>query len=188
MPTESLRNQFLIAMPSLADSNFARSVSVLCEHGEDGALGLVINRPTDLTLGDMLEHLEIDCSGLTEAAASKAVYWGGPVQVERGFVLHTPLGAWDSCIRINDQLGVATSRDILTAIGAGLGPEHYQVMLGYSGWDGGQLEQEIMDNSWLNTLTDLSVIFETSHADRWAAATRLLGIDPSNLTDSAGHA
>lgn len=185
MPTESLRNQFLIAMPSLADSNFEKTVSLMCEHGEEGALGLVINRPTDLKLSAMLEHLEIDCATQVE---DRAVYWGGPVQMERGFVLHSPVGNWESSIQLSDTLGVTTSRDILLAIGSGAGPERFQIMLGYAGWDAGQLEQEIMDNSWLNIDADPAIIFETNSEQRWEAATRLLGIDPSALSQDAGHA
>lgn len=188
MPEESLRNQFLIAMPSLADGNFEKSVSLMCEHGDDGALGLVINRPTDLQLGAMLEHLEIDCSGLTPQRRDSAVFWGGPVQMDRGFVLHTPLGEWESSIRISEELGVTTSRDILAAIGKGQGPEQYLVTLGYAGWDAGQLDQEIMENSWLTAPADLRIIFDTQVQDRWSAATRLLGIDPSSLMHDAGHA
>ncbi len=185
MPTESLRNQFLIAMPNLADSNFEKSVSLMCEHGDEGALGLVINRPTDLRLRAMLEHLDIDCSGLLP---EQAIYWGGPVQMERGFVLHSPLGDWEASIELSESLGVTTSRDILTAIGAGRGPARFQIMLGYAGWDAGQLEREIMENSWLNIGAELSVIFDTASEDRWEAATRLLGIDPSSLSQGAGHA
>lgn len=188
MSEDSLRNQFLIAMPSLEDSNFERSVSLLCEHGDDGALGLVINRPTDLTLGGMLEHLEIDASGLSEEQSKQAIYWGGPVQSERGFVLHTPLGDWESSIRVTDQLGVSTSRDILKAIGAGKGPSKFLITLGYAGWESGQLEQEILSNSWLNIDADQSIIFDSPSDDRWQAATRLLGIDPASLSHDAGHA
>ena len=188
MSAESLRNQFLIAMPSLEDSNFERSVSLMCEHGEDVALGLVINRPTDLSVGGMLDHLEIDCAGLSETISQQAIYWGGPVQTDRGFVLHSPLGDWESSIQLSDNLGVSTSRDILVSIGAGNGPEKFLIMLGYAGWEHGQLEQEILQNSWLNTAADQSVIFETDSDERWEAATRLLGIDPSSLSSKAGHA
>ncbi len=188
MSEESLRNQFLIAMPSLADSNFERSVSLLCEHGDDGALGLVINRPTDLTVGGMLEHLDIDSSGLSPTQIESPVFWGGPVQSERGFVLHSPRGRWESSIQVSPTLAVSTSRDILAAIGAGQGPERFLVTLGYAGWESGQLEREIMENSWLNTEANASIIFETASEMRWDAATRLLGIDPASLSHGAGHA
>lgn len=188
MPEESLRNQFLIAMPSLADSNFERSVSLLCEHGDDGALGLIINRPTDLSVGGMFEHLELDASGLSQAQSESPVYWGGPVQSERGFVLHSPLGQWESSILVSPSLAVSTSRDILAAIGAGQGPDRFLITLGYAGWESGQLEREIMENSWLNTEANPSIIFDTASDMRWDAATRLLGIDPSSLSHDAGHA
>ncbi len=189
MSQESLRNQFLIAMPSLADSNFERSVSLMCEHGDEGALGLVINRPTDLDVAGMLEHLEIDCSGLSRDRAMQSIYWGGPVQTDRGFVLHSPLGEWESSIRVSANLGVSTSRDILHSIALGQGPEHFLITLGYAGWEHGQLEQEILQNSWLSTEAEHSVIFHTDSDQRWAAATRLLGIDPSSLAGGqAGHA
>lgn len=188
MPEESLRNQFLIAMPSLADSNFERSVSLLCEHGEDGALGLVINRPTDLSVGAMLEHLEIDFSGLTTAQSERPVYWGGPVQAERGFVLHSPLGDWESSIQVSPELALSTSRDILNAIGQGQGPDRFLITLGYAGWESGQLERELMENSWLNIEANPSIIFDTASDLRWDAATRLLGIDPASLSHGAGHA
>lgn len=188
MSVESLRNQFLIAMPNLADSPFEKSVSLMCDHNDEGALGLVINRPTDLRLGAMLEHLEIDCQGLDARDAQRSIYWGGPVQSDRGFVLHSPPGDWDSCIRVSDTLGVATSRDILSAIGAGQGPRQYLITLGYAGWGAGQLEQEIMDNSWLTVAADNQVIFDLGDEARWSAATQLLGIDPNTLIDGAGHA
>ncbi len=186
MPADSLRNQFLIAMSGLADQNFFQSVTLLCEHNDEGSLGLVINRPTDLDLDSMLEHLNIDTSGLTRSGIP--VYWGGPVQTERGFVVHRPAGDWEACMKISDEISVTTSRDILTAIGAGRGPENFLVALGYAGWDCGQLEREILDNSWLNAPASDSIIFELAAEERWSAATRLLGVDPSSLSSTAGHA
>lgn len=185
MSGDTLRNQFLIAMPDLGDENFNKSVSVLCEHSSEGALGLVINRPTDLRLREMLEHLELDSSGLRVDAI---VYWGGPVQTERGFVLHSPIGDWDSSIRLNANIAVTTSRDILIAIGQGAGPERFQVMLGYAGWEAGQLERELLENAWLNISMREGIIFDTPNDQRWAAATRLLGVDPASLVGGAGHA
>lgn len=183
-----MRNQFLIAMPSLADSNFERSVSLLCEHGDEGALGLVINRPTELNLSGMLEHLGIAQDGLLPQQAEQCIYWGGPVQTDRGFVLHRPLGDWESSIKVSAELGVSTSRDILKAIGAGQGPEQFLITLGYAGWESGQLEQEILENSWLNIEADPAIIFELPDEARWEAATRLIGIDPSQMSHHAGHA
>ncbi len=186
MSADSLRNQLLIAMPGLEDDNFSLSVTLMCEHSDEGSLGLVINRPTELQLGAMLDHLQLETSGLREPELP--VYWGGPVQPERGFVVHRPLGDWDASMPLGDGLGVTTSRDILEAIGQGRGPEQFLVALGYAGWDGGQLEDEIMRNSWLNTPTDQRIIFDLPPEQRWDAATRLLGVDPDTLSSTAGHA
>lgn len=180
-----LINQFLVAMPNVVEGAFDHSVTLLCDHNEDGAMGLVINRPTDLDLRDMLAHMDIDCPALN---APEAVFWGGPVQPERGFVLHRPTGGWESTLEIDNGLSITTSRDILEAIGRGEGPAEYLVMLGYAGWGEGQLEDEIRANSWLNTPTEAGIIFATPSAERWAASTRLLGLDPGTLSGAAGHA
>lgn len=180
-----LRNQFLVAMPHMAESEFDHSVTLLAEHSPDGAMGLVINRPTDLALYDMLAHMGIEHAGLPR---DRTVFWGGPVQPERGFVLHRPAGDWDATLQLGDDLSITTSKDVLEAIGRGEGPEEYLVMLGYAGWGGGQLEDEILHNSWLNTPADAGIIFHTSIADRWTAAARSIGLDPSHLSGHAGHA
>lgn len=180
-----LSNQFLVAMPNVVGGEFDRTVTFLCEHNDDGAMGLVINRPTDLELRDMLNHMGIEHAGL---GAGKPVFWGGPVQPERGFVLHRPGGDWEATLTVDNQLSITTSKDILEAIGAGRGPDEYLVMLGYAGWGSGQLENEIRHNSWLNTPTDSSIIFGTPTDDRWSAAARLLGLNPGLLSGSAGHA
>ncbi|MDN5862814.1 MAG: YqgE/AlgH family protein [Salinisphaera sp.] len=185
MNIHSLGNQFLVAMPGLGGGAFDRTVTFLCEHGDEGAMGLVINRPTDLDLRDMLGHMGIEHESLTNPIT---VYWGGPVQPERGFVLHWPSGSWESTLTINNQLSITTSKDILEAIGRGEGPECYLVMLGYAGWGGGQLEAEMRGNAWLNTPVDTGIVFATPTMERWGAATRLLGVDPSKLTGHAGHA
>lgn len=177
--------QFLVAMPGLEDSNFSHSVTLLCEHSDKGALGLVINRPTDLKLIEMLDQIKVDHAGL---AGDPIVYWGGPVQPERGFVVHSAPGGWDSTLQIDEDLFITTSRDILGAIGKGEGPQHYFVALGYAGWGEGQLESEILSNSWLNAPLDSQVLFRTPAPERWTAATRLLGVDVSQLSSGAGHA
>lgn len=184
MVSRYLNNQFLVAMPNMA-GEFEHTVTYLCEHSDDGAMGLVINRPTDLDLRDMLAHMGIDSAGLGRAMP---VFWGGPVQPERGFVLHRPAGNWDTTLMIGNEISITTSKDILEAIGCGEGPSEYLVMLGYAGWGSGQLETEILHNSWLNTPTDSAIIFGVPSNDRWAAATRLLGVDPSLLSGHAGHA
>lgn len=180
-----LSNQFLVAMPNVVGGEFDHSVTLLAEHNADGAMGLVINRPTDLALRDMLAHMGIDHDGLSR---ERTVFWGGPVQPERGFVLHRPTGQWDATLALEDDLAITTSKDILEALGHGEGPADYLVVLGYAGWGGGQLEDEIRNNSWLNTPADADIIFATPAAERWAAAARLLGLDPSQLSGLAGHA
>lgn len=180
-----LNNQFLIAMPNVVAGAFEQSVTLLCDHNGEGAMGLVINRPTDLDLRDMLNHMDIACDALR---APESIFWGGPVQPERGFVLHRPAGNWESTLRVNETVAVTTSKDILEAIGRGEGPAEYLVTLGYAGWGSGQLEEEILANSWLNTAADSAIIFSTPSDDRWAAATRLLGVDPAMLSGNAGHA
>ena len=180
-----LANQFLVAMPSLDDDNFNHSVTLMCEHTEQGALGLVINRPMTLHLGEMLEQMGL---AHTKLKGDPIVYWGGPVQPERGFVVHNHPGGWDSTLAITDDLYVTTSRDILAAIGNGEGPRQYFVALGYAGWSAGQLDDEVLRNSWLNTPVDRSILFHTPANERWRAATRLLGVDISHLASIAGHA
>lgn len=185
LPGSSLRRQFLIAMPSLEDEHFGQTVSLLCEHNDKGAIGLVVNKPMDLSLIAMLEQMGIGHDALSEDAS---VYWGGPVQPERGFVLHRKPGGWDSCLKVVDDLYITTSRDVLAAIGRGEGPTEYLVALGYAGWGAGQLEQEILLNSWLNTPADASILFDTTPRHRWQAATRLIGVDVTQLSGFAGHA
>jgi putative transcriptional regulator len=180
-----LKNQFLVAMPSMEDEHFSHTVSLLCEHNDKGAVGLVINRPTDLVLTAMLEQMGLTHDKIGE---DQPIYWGGPVQPERGFVVHREPGGWESCLQVQDDLYITTSRDILTAIGAGEGPKEYLVTLGYAGWGAGQLEDEIMLNSWLNTPVDAAVLFNLPPRDRWQAATRLLGVDVTQFTGTAGHA
>ena len=185
--TDYLHNQFLVAMPGLQDPNFNHAVTLLCEHNDEGALGLIINRPTDLKLSDMLDHLQLPHSALD--ADSPIVYWGGPVQQERGFVVHTGPDRWESTLKISEVLYITTSRDILTAIGDGQGPAQFIVILGYAGWGAGQLEVEIKDNAWLNTPADSAILFKTPISDRWRDATRLLGVDVTQLSAGpAGHA
>lgn len=180
-----LSNQFLVAMPGLEDDNFRHSVTLLCEHSEKGALGLIVNRPTDLKLSEMLDQIGVEREGL---AGDPIVFWGGPVQPERGFVVHRAPGGWDSTLKVHDDLYITTSRDVLGAIGRGEGPNDYLVLLGYAGWSEGQLESEILSNAWLNTPVDARVLFVTPAPDRWLAATRLLGVDVSHLASQAGHA
>lgn len=181
-----LANQLLIAMPGMADPNFSDTVTYICEHNRDGALGLVINRPMDINLGEILSHMSLAAS--TEGIAGLPVFLGGPVQPERGFVLHTQGTVWESSLKVSDDIAVTSSRDILAAIADGEGPARSLVALGYAGWGAGQLEHEIQENTWLHAPPDARVLFETPFEQRWAAATALLGIDPSRLSGTAGHA
>ena len=186
MQSVNLTHHFLIAMPNMADLNFARSLTYICEHNEQGALGVVVNRPTDMTLKSLFDQIEIP---LEDAVwAEVPVYFGGPVQVDRGFVLHRPAGAWDSTLSVNDQIALTTSRDVLQAVGEGRGPAQILVSLGYAGWAPGQLEQEISQNAWLTVAADADVIFNLPAERRFTAAMDLLGVDPSRLSDDVGHA
>lgn len=182
----SFANHFLIAMPTLADANFARSVTLICEHSDKGAMGIVVNRMTDLRLGDIFEQLSIDPAKASNT--NSVVYLGGPVQNNRGFVLHEPLGNWESTLTVTDNLGVSTSRDVLEAIAHNRGPDKYMVALGYAGWGAGQLEREISENSWLSGPASREIIFNLPVEHRWKAAARLMGVNLSTLSGEAGHA
>ena len=181
-----LTNQFLIAMPGLADPNFHRTVTLLCAHSEDGAMGIVINRPLDIRLTAVLDQMNIEPT--SNDAVRVPVLQGGPVQRERGFVIHRPPGDWEAVLRVGDEIGIATSKDILTAVAQGCGPERAVVALGYAGWGAGQLEHEVRQNTWLSGPADSRIIFDTPYEERWTSATRLLGIDPGHLSGDAGHA
>ena len=164
----SLANNLLIAMPTLADPNFSRTVTLLCEHSSEGAMGIMINRPTNLVLRDILIQLNIDAGDSPHAQTP--VYFGGPVQNSRGFVLHEPIGNWESTLAVTDTLGVSTSRDILEAIARNEGPGSYLVALGYAGWGAGQLERELSENSWLNAPAEHEILFNLPVDKRWRAA------------------
>jgi len=186
MTAAHFTNHLLVAMPSLADPNFSRTVTLICEHNEQGALGVVINRPTDVPLRQLLEHL--DLVPANENVADTSVYAGGPVQLDRGFILHAPLGTWESTLAIGAELGLTSSLDILAAIAAGEGPEQSLIALGYAGWGAGQLEQEIADNAWLTVPSDANILFKLPVEQRWQAAARKLGVDLSLIAGRAGHA
>lgn len=187
----NLTNQFLIAMPGMADDRFAGAVVYLCEHNDQGALGLVVNKPVDINLGELFE--KIDLSLEDAALAAQPVYFGGPVQTERGFVLHDAqpadeATAYSSTLTVPEGLAMTTSKDVLEAIARGEGPKRVLVTLGYSGWGAGQLEDELGRNGWLTVQADPRVIFDTPVDERYAQALALLGIDPRMLSQEAGHA
>ncbi|MGY4827875.1 YqgE/AlgH family protein [Sphaerotilaceae bacterium SBD11-9] len=189
----NLTNQFLIAMPGMADDTFAGAVIYMCEHTDKGALGLVINKPIDIKLKNLFEKVELtlDRADLAEAP----VYFGGPVQTERGFVLHERLGGdgdegghYNSSLQIPGGLEMTTSKDVLEALSNGAGPKKILVTLGYSGWSAGQLEEEIGRNGWINVSAEPGIIFDTPVEQRYDKALSLLGIDPRMLSQEAGHA
>ncbi len=181
-----LTNQFLIAMPGMEDRNFSKTVTYICEHTREGAMGIVLNRPTDLHLSNILEQMEITEIDLKQGEES--IYLGGPVQPDRGFVLHDDDRRWESTLPITPKISITTSRDILEAIAAGSGPEHYLIALGYAGWSSGQLEAEISTNTWLNGPAEPEILFQLAVEKRWRAAAQLLGVDINLLSNVAGHA
>lgn len=186
MNAPDLTHHFLIAMPSLADPNFSRTVTYLCQHDSEGALGIVINRPTDVRLGELLEHLKLTSANPT--VTERPILLGGPVQRERGFVLHRDNRDWDASMHVADDIVLTTSKDILAAIAGDSGPDAYVVALGYAGWGPGQLEQEMAENAWLNGPASAEILFELPFEQRWQAAASLLGVDLSLLSTTAGRA
>ena len=182
----ALTNQFLIAMPTLQDPNFFHSVTYICEHSDEGAMGIMINRPLDINLGEVLGQMDI--SSEIDTVNHQPIFLGGPVQCERGFVIHKPHGEWDTTLQVTDEIGVTSSRDILEAIAEGRGPTYALIALGYAGWGPGQLENEISQNAWLSVPADHSIVFETPFEKRWEAAAALSGVDISRLSSDVGHA
>lgn len=187
MTANYLNNQFLIAMPNLADPNFTHTVTYLCQHNAEGALGIVINRSAGLKLGDIFEQMKIQTP--YDHIKNTPIFAGGPVQQERGFVIHSPCDkTWDSTLAISATICLTSSRDILGAIAADEGPEHFLIALGYAGWGSGQLEREIVDNAWLNTPCWENILYDMPISQRWNAAASQMGIDINKLTTPAGHA
>jgi putative transcriptional regulator len=185
-PELNLAHHFLIAMPSMLDPIFGGTVVYLCEHNERGALGVVINRPTDMTVDTLFERIDLALDPLP--IASRPVMFGGPVQDDRGFVLHSPIGGYSSTLKVTDEVAFTTSKDVLEAVASGTGPERLLISIGYSGWGPGQLELEITRNGWLTVAADPTIMFDLPIEQRYAAAIRLLGIDPMMLAGEAGHA
>ena len=179
-------NQFLIAMPGMVEGSLAGSVIYVCEHTERGALGLVINRPTDLTLGTLFERIDLTLE--IGPVKDTFVFFGGPVQTDRGFVLHRSAEGYDSTLRAGNDIRVTVSQDILGALARGEGPDPVLVALGYAGWGAGQLEAELGANAWLSVPADQAILFETPFEQRWSAAIGLLGVDIHQITTYAGHA
>jgi len=182
----ALANQFLIAMPNMRDPSFVRSVALICQHSSDGAMGVVINRLSEYRLGDVLAQMGLK-SQFAEVEDAPVLI-GGPVQPERGFVLHSSDGVWESSYKISETLCVTTSRDVLVAIAEGRGPRRALVALGYAGWAAGQLEEEIKQNAWLTVEPDQRILFDLPLEQRWEAAAKIIGVSVANLSSQAGNA
>lgn len=182
----SLTSQLLVAMPAMDDPTFAQTVTLVCEHGDKGALGIVLNKPLGMKFGEVLSQMKL--TPVDPALADLPVLRGGPLYPDRGFVLHRPGGKWDSTHRISDAVQVTTSKDVLVAIAKGEGPADAFIALGYAGWEAGQLEQEIKDNAWLTLPFDDGMTFGLPLEARWPAAWNRLGIDVSRISQFAGHA
>lgn len=183
----SLQNHFLIAMPSMDDPYFARTVTYICEHNNEGAMGLIINQPVELSVEDLLEKLEIVIPDETRGLDTP-VYSGGPLARDRGFVLHSNDHIWRSSVKLSDDVTITTSKDILEALGQGNKPNDYLLTLGYAGWEAGQLERELAENSWLTIPADNDILFHTPSNERWQKAVKKLGIQTWQLGPDVGHA
>ena len=191
MSSINLTHHFLIAMPAMADPNFTRTLTYICEHNDQGALGVVVNRPIDMTLRSLFGRLSLPIGD--DGIGDAPIYFGGPVQTDRGFVLHEPMGSWQSTLKVRDAIGLTTSKDILEAVGRGEGPKRMLVTLGYAGWSAGQLEHELGQNAWLSVeagmkRSDNDILFDMPADERLPAALGLLGIDLASLSEDAGHA
>lgn len=191
MSSINLTHHFLIAMPAMADPHFTRTLTYICEHNDQGALGVVVNRPVDMTLRSLFDRLSLPIGD--DEAGDAPIYFGGPVQTDRGFVLHEPTGNWQSTLKVRDAIGLTTSKDILEAVGRGEGPARLLVTLGYAGWSAGQLEHELGQNAWLSVEAGVaspgnSILFDLPADERLPAALALLGVDLASLSEHAGHA
>ncbi len=186
MNSFDLTNQFLIAMPSMGDPNFSKTVTYVCAHNDDGAMGIVINRPLEIELSEVFEQMNIASSEC--AANSQPVYQGGPVHRDRGFIIHNPTQDWESTIQVTSELAVSTSRDILEAMSQGAGPDTALVALGYAGWGAGQLEQEMGQNAWLSGPATMEILFHTPAERRWQRAAAEMGVALDSLSNDIGHA
>lgn len=181
----NLRNTLLIAMPSMDDPNFDHTVTLICQHDEEGAFGVTINRPLEVTVGELLAQLDIELNDIQ--LSNRVAMSGGPVQSEQGFILHNTNRVWESTLHIAENLSITSSKDILTDIAAGNGPDQFLLVLGCAGWSPGQLEEEIKENSWLTCMANNSILFDMPYPHRWRGAASTLGIDVNLLGTAAGH-
>lgn len=187
----NLTGQFLIAMPAMTDPCFSKTVTYICTHNADGAMGITINRSADITMQDLLKQIKIDTA--PAVLLNKKVHYGGPVQIDRGFILHEPHIEYDSTIVVNERIALTTSKDILAASANNEGPQKIFIALGYAGWTAGQLEQEVLQNAWLSfeTADNLHIdtlIFDKNNHRKFDYAMGLMGLNLANLSHSAGHA
>lgn len=173
-------------MPGMADPNFSTTVTLICEHNDEGALGIVINRPLTLRLSGLFEQLDVENADPT--TGEDPVYAGGPVGTERGFVLHGAGWSYENTLSVSGDIQLTLSRDVIDAMATGNGPDKSLVALGYAGWQPGQLEDEMLANSWLNVPATSALVFDTPYAERWDSAARTLGIDIARMSTDAGHA
>lgn len=186
MQSMNLTDHFLIAMPAMDDPYFSRTLIYIAEHNDQGALGLIVNRPIDMDLATLFEKIEVPLE--SPNVGRLPVYFGGPVQTDRGFVLHRPVGNWQSTLAVTSEVGLTSSRDVLQAVGKDGQPGEIMVTLGYSGWSAGQLENELVQNAWLTVPADPRILFELPFEERLPSAMETLGIDFANLSEKAGHA
>lgn len=186
MQSMNLTNHFLIAMPAMDDPYFSKTLIYIAEHNDQGALGLIVNRPIDMDLATLFEKIEVPLE--SPSVGKLPVYFGGPVQTDRGFVLHRPVGNWQSTLAVTSEVGLTSSRDVLQAVGKEGLPSEIMVTLGYSGWGSGQLENELSQNAWLTVPADPRILFELPFEERLPSAMEILGVDFANLSENAGHA
>ncbi len=184
---DSLQNHFLVAMPSLAESYFERSVTLIIEHNDEGAMGLVINQPSQMTFRELVKQADEDAT-IEDEKSEKLVIMGGPVHQDRGFVLHSTQPGWSSSVELDSEIMLTTSKDILSHLASDVGPKKTLVALGYAGWSPGQLEQEIQENSWLTLPYDMDILFDVPMQQRWQAAMNKLGVNVWQISSQGGHA
>ncbi len=189
MHSMNLTDHFLIAMPAMEDPFFSKSLIYIAEHNDQGTLGIIVNRPIDMNLATLFEKIDVSFdSGESANLAHLPVFFGGPVQTDRGFVLHRPIGEWQSTLAVNQDVGLTSSRDVLQSVAREGKPREMMVTLGYSGWGAGQLEHELAQNAWLTVPADPHILFDLPFEERLPSAMEILGIDFANLAGNAGHA
>lgn len=183
----SLKNHFIIATPNLTDPNFCRAVAYICDHTPEGAMAIIVNYPLTLHLSDVFQNMDIDSQN--RQLNDMTIFAGGPIQQERGFVLHLPCQEhWESSLELSDNISITTSKDILQAMADNHGPQKALIALGYAGWGPGQLEKELADNSWILSPASADIVFNTPHDERWKAAAALIGVDIERMSSQMGHA